>query len=167
MLKFNFKCLFITVINKALFKTMRKLNTLLFTSLLSLNYLHAQIEYNFNDSINFFDKLKKNNSRIYQSPKIEKISSIYFKQTAKKISVFKIQLNTLNNSRKTAKSDSIKFENIFYPEKIEIAYEAPYFKSKTKYYLQKKEAERKLQEIAKYFKNAFILQEEVGIEEFK
>ena len=106
MLKFNFKCLFIIVINKALFKTMRKLNTLLFTSLLSLNYLHAQIEYNSNsnnDSINFFDKLKKNNSRIYQSPKIEKIPSIYFNQTARNISVFKIQLNTLNNSRKSAK----------------------------------------------------------------
>ena len=146
---------------------MRKLNTLLLTSLLSYNCLHAQIEYNFNDSINFFDRLKKNNSRIYQSTKIEKIASIYFKQTTKKISVFKIQLNTLNNSRKTAKNDSIKFEDIFYPEKIEIVYEAPYFKSKTKYYLQKKEAERELQEISKYFKNAFILQEEIKIEELK
>ena len=92
---------------------------------------------------------------------------MYFKQNSKNITVFKIQLNTLNDSRQTAKNDSIKYENIFYPEKVEIVYEAPYFKSKTKHFLQKKDAEKKIQQIRKYFKNAFILKEEIDIEEIQ
>jgi len=158
------------ITNKGGSQSMIKLKIIAFSSMLSINYLCAQNELNsksLNDSTNFFELFNKNILTITQESKIKKIASMYFEQNSKNITVFKIQLNTLNDSRQTAKNDSIKYENIFYPEKVEIVYEAPYFKSKTKHFLQKKDAEKKIQQISKYFKNAFILKEEIDIEEIQ
>tara|TARA_B100001250_G_C19587806_1_gene694995 strand:+ start:191 stop:661 length:471 start_codon:yes stop_codon:yes gene_type:complete len=137
------------------------------------NLLHSQ-NYNLknqvNDSLSFFQFFKKihdTNLNITQSEKIKKITTIYNSIDNKKINVFKIQLNSLNDSRIIAQNDSTKYEKIFYPEKIEIVYETPYFKAKTNFFLNKIDAEKKLKEILKSFKNAFILKESIDIEELR
>ena len=119
----------------------------------------------FNDSITLFDTIKTKNLHIEQSEKIEKMTTIYNTLNGEGISVFKIQLNSLNNSRISAQNDSLKYENLFFPDKIEVVYEAPYFKSKTTYFLRKITAEKKLRIIERKFKNAFIVQETVDIDE--
>ena len=84
----------------------------------------------------------------------------------KNITVFKIQLNTLNDSRKTAKNDSIKYEDIFYLKKWKL-FTKLLILNQNKTFLTKKDAEKKIIEISKYFKNAFILKEEIDIEEIQ
>jgi len=137
------------------------------------NLLYCQnhtIQNNSLDSLNFFQFFQERhdiNLNIIQSEKIEKITTIYNSLDNQRINVFKIQLNSLNDSRIIAQNDSAKYEKIFYPEKIEIVYETPYFKAKTNFFLNKKDAEKKLQEVLKSFKNAFILKESIEIEELR
>ena len=120
---------------------------------------------NLNDSINIFQKISNPNLKLFQDDKIKKLTMTYNLLNDKKISVFKIQLNSLNNSRSIAQKDSIKYEKRFYPEKIEVVYESPYFKTKTNYFLNKTSAEKKLKKIIRYFKNAFIVEEKITIQE--
>ena len=132
------------------------------------NLLYSQSynqKNNFNDSLTLFDKIINQNLKLIQSEKIKKLTTSYNDLNDKKITVFKIQLNSLNDSRSVAQNDATRYEKIFYPEKIKIVYESPYFKAKTDYLLQKIDAEKKLKKIEKYFKNAFILEEKISIEE--
>jgi len=147
---------------------MHKLNklTLLYFIIANLSYSQSQNEkQNFNDSINLFNAIQNKNLNIGQSEKIYKMTTMYNHLNGEHVNVFKIQLNSLNNSRVSAQNDSLKYEKIFFPEKIEIVYEAPNFKSRTTYFLRKIIAEKKLKEIEKKFKNAFIVQETIDITE--
>ena len=147
---------------------MYKLKTLTLLYFIIANLSHSQTQSektNFNDSIDLFSALQSKNLNIKQSKEIDKMTTMYNHLKGADINVFKIQLNSLNNSRFSAQNDSLKYEKIFFPEKIEIAYEAPYFKSKTTYSLRKRIAEKKLKEIEKKFKNAFIVQETITIDE--
>ena len=131
-----------------------------------VNFLYSQnenININSCDSLNLFERIYNANLNIIQSEKIKRITIIYDSQNKSEINVFKIQLNSLNNSRIIAQNDASKYEDLFYPEKVEIVYEAPYFKSKTGCFLQKIEAEKKLIQVLKKFKNAFIVQESINI----
>ena len=119
----------------------------------------------FNDSIALFTIIQNKNLHIEQSEKIEKMTTIYNNLNGEGVNVFKIQLNSLNNSRISAQNDSLKYENLFSPDKIEVVYEAPYFKSKTTYFLRKITAEKKLRAVERKFKNAFIVQETIDVNE--
>ena len=133
-----------------------------------VNFLYSQnenININSYDSLSLFEKIYNTNLELIQSKKIKRITIIYNSKNEPKINIFKIQLNSLNNSRIIAQNDSAKYEDFFYPEKVEIVYEAPYFKSKTGCFLQKMKAEKKLTQVLKKFKNAFIVQESINIEE--
>ncbi len=121
--------------------------------------------HNFNDSIALFDIIQTKNLHIEQSEKIKKMTTIYNNLNGEGVNVFKIQLNSLNNSRISAQNDSLKYENLFFPDKIEVVYEAPYFKSKTTYFLRKITAEKKLKAVERKFKNAFIVQETIDVNE--
>jgi len=120
---------------------------------------------NFNDSIALFDIIQTKNLHIEQSEKIKKMTTIYNNLNGEGVTVFKIQLNSLNNSRISAQNDSLKYENLFFPDKIEVVYEVPYFKSKTTYFLRKITAEKKLRAVERKFKNAFIVQETIEVNE--
>lgn len=120
---------------------------------------------NFNDSIALFDIIQTKNLHIEQSEKIKKMTTIYNNLNGEGVNVFKIQLNSLNNSRISAQNDSLKYENLFFPDKIEVVYEVPYFKSKTTYFLRKITAEKKLRAVERKFKNAFIVQETIEVNE--
>jgi len=119
----------------------------------------------FNDSIALFDIIQTKNLHIEQSEKIKKMTTIYNNLNGEGVNVFKIQLNSLNNSRISAQNDSLKYENLFFPDKIEVVYEVPYFKSKTTYFLRKITAEKKLRAVERKFKNAFIVQETIDVNE--
>tara|TARA_B100000902_G_scaffold294999_1_gene281764 strand:- start:1750 stop:2211 length:462 start_codon:yes stop_codon:yes gene_type:complete len=121
--------------------------------------------HNFNDSIALFDIIQTKNLHIEQSEKIKKMTTIYNNLNGEGVNVFKIQLNSLNNSRISAQNDSLKYENLFFPDKIEVVYEVPYFKSKTTYFLRKITAEKKLKAVERKFKNAFIVQETIDVNE--
>ena len=147
---------------------MYKLKKLVLLYLIITNSLYSQDldeRQKFNDSITLFNEIQNKNLRIEQSQKIEKMTTIYNDLNGEGINVFKIQLNSLNNSRISAQNDSLKYEKLFFPEKIEVVYEVPYFKSKTTYFLRKITAEKKLKEIEKKFKNAFIVQETIDANE--
>ena len=122
---------------------------------------------NLPDSIKIFDKISNKNLYIVQNESIKTLTTTYNYLKDKKIMAFKIQLNSLNDSRTIAKSDSIKYEKIFYPEKIKIVYETPYFKTQTTCFLRKIDAEKKLKKIEKHFRNAFIFKERVDISELQ
>ena len=147
---------------------MYKLKKLVLLYLIITNSLYSQDldeRQKFNDSITLFNEIQNKNLRIEQSQKIEKMTKIYNDLNGEGINVFKIQLNSLNNSRVSAQNDSLKYEKLFFPDKIEVVYEVPYFKSKTTYFLRKITAEKKLKEIEKKFKNAFIVQETIDANE--
>jgi len=147
---------------------MYKLKKLVLLYLIITNSLYSQDldeRQKFNDSITLFNEIQNKNLRIEQSQKIEKMTTIYNDLNGEGINVFKIQLNSLNNSRVSAQNDSLKYEKLFFPDKIEVVYEVPYFKSKTTYFLRKITAEKKLKEIEKKFKNAFIVQETIDANE--
>ena len=147
---------------------MYELKKLVLLYLIITNSLYSQDldeRQKFNDSITLFNEIQNKNLRIEQSQKIEKMTKIYNDLNGEGINVFKIQLNSLNNSRVSAQNDSLKYEKLFFPDKIEVVYEVPYFKSKTTYFLRKITAEKKLKEIEKKFKNAFIVQETIDANE--
>ena len=68
---------------------------------------------NLPDSIKIFDKISNQNLYIVQDESIKTLTTTYNYLKDKKIMVFKIQLNSLNDSRTIAKNDSIKYEKIF------------------------------------------------------
>ena len=147
---------------------MYELKKLVLLYLIITNSLYSQDlneRQKFNDSVTLFNKIESKNLRIEQDQKIEKMTKIYNDLNGEGINVFKIQLNSLNNSRVSAQNDSLKYEKLFFPDKIEVVYEVPYFKSKTTYFLRKITAEKKLKEIEKKFKNAFIVQETIDANE--
>tara|TARA_B100000902_G_scaffold134922_1_gene133298 strand:- start:115 stop:576 length:462 start_codon:yes stop_codon:yes gene_type:complete len=147
---------------------MYELKKLVLLYLIITNSLYSQDlneRQKFNDSVTLFNKIESKNLRIEQGQKIEKMTKIYNDLNGEGINVFKIQLNSLNNSRVSAQNDSLKYEKLFFPDKIEVVYEVPYFKSKTTYFLRKITAEKKLKEIEKKFKNAFIVQETIDANE--
>ena len=147
---------------------MYELKKLVLLYLIITNSLYSQDlneRQKFNDSVTLFNKIESKNLRIEQGQKIEKMTKIYNDLNGEGINVFKIQLNSLNNSRVSAQNDSLKYEKLFFPDKIEVVYEVPYFKSKTTYFLRKITAEKKMTEIEKKFKNAFIVQETIDANE--
>ena len=147
---------------------MYELKKLVLLYLIITNSLYSQDlneRQKFNDSVTLFNEIQSKNLRIEQSQKIEKMTTIYNDLNGEGINVFKIQLNSLNNSRVSAQNDSLKYEKLFFPDKIEVVYEVPYFKSKTTYFLRKITAEKKMKEIEKKFKNAFIVQETIDANE--
>ena len=147
---------------------MHKLKKLALIYFITTNSLYSQnLNENreLNDSNTIFNNVQNKNLQIEQSKKIEKMTTIYNNLKGEGINVFKIQLNSLNNSRISAQNDSLKYEKLFFPDKIEVVYEVPYFKSKTTYFLRKITAEKKLREIERKFKNAFIVQETINVNE--
>tara|TARA_B100000700_G_C14694523_1_gene691548 strand:+ start:130 stop:498 length:369 start_codon:yes stop_codon:yes gene_type:complete len=88
------------------------------------------------------------------------------KYPEQKISIYSIQIKASErpeNILKVKKNYLLKFPS----ENIDELFEAPYFKLIIGYYLDKKQAEKKLKEIKKTFTSAFILKREISIEKFK
>ena len=103
----------------------------------------------------------------YTDQKIETIIENY-KLTEKntKINVYRIQLESSETPRKITKIKN-QYLALFPLEIVEEVFEPPYFKVITGIYLDKKIAEKKLNQIKKRFRSTFIFEEEISIEKFK
>jgi len=103
----------------------------------------------------------------YNDPKIKELITIArVAKNTTKISVYSIQIQASENPEKILKTKK-KYLSKFSNEKIEELFETPYFKLIVGHYLDKKQAEKKLKSIKKYFKSSFVLKREIHIEALK
>jgi len=111
--------------------------------------------------------LQRNTSINYSDPNIKELITIAStKNKTTKLSVYSIQIQATENPEKILKTKK-KYLSKFPEERIDEIFEAPYFKLISGYYLDKKQAEKKLKKIKKQFKSSFVLKREVHINEFK
>ena len=117
--------------------------------------------------LSFLSTAQENIRIKHISPQINDIIKLnQAKQANKKIEVYSIQLKS-SELPETIKKIKNKYSTLFPAELINEVFEPPYFKIITGAYLDPKIAEKKLQEIQKKFKSAFILKRELTIDEFK
>ena len=83
-----------------------------------------------------------------------------------KIIVYRIQL-AANESPDLINGIKRKYLRIFPKENVQEIFEPPYFKAITGAYLDKKNAEKKREEIKKIFKSCFIFEEKISMIDFK
>ena len=112
--------------------------------------------------------LSQENTKIhYVNPEIKTLLEVAKMQNNEaKITVYSIQLKASETPEKIRKIKS-QYHSLFPGEQIDEIFEPPYFKIITGIYLDKKQAENKLQQIKRKFKSAFILKREIGVEKFK
>jgi len=79
------------------------------------------------------------------------------------VSVFRIQIYSGN--RNGSKEAQEHFNEIYPEDKAETSYEQPYFKTKVNVFRTRLDAERTLKNYKKYFKNAFIFEEVIPIDD--
>ena len=108
-----------------------------------------------NVTINYIDSEIKNLIELAQ-----------IKNSNTKIYVYSIQLKASEIPEKITKIKK-KYSSLFPSETIDEIFESPYFKLIIGVYLDKKKAEKKLKEIQKKFKSAFVLRREISVEKFK
>tara|TARA_B100000579_G_scaffold435735_1_gene459755 strand:+ start:277 stop:684 length:408 start_codon:yes stop_codon:yes gene_type:complete len=109
------------------------------------------------------DRIKVN----YSENRIDTLIEKYRKSNHyKKIWVYRIQLESGEKPEKIkhAKDEYLK---IFPLEIVEEVFEPPFFKAITGVFSDKKQAEKKLLEIKKKFKNSFIFQDLISMDVFK
>ncbi len=82
------------------------------------------------------------------------------------ISVYRIQLESASSPEKIKKIKT-KYLKAFPLESVEEIFESPHFKAITGIYSDKKNAEKKLQNIKRIFRSAFIFQEKISMDIFK
>lgn len=117
----------------------------IFITFSSLYYSYSQNEFNLNQNL-FIEK----------SDEIKKIFKTYNSFFEKKINVYKIQLYHNENRYSTWKVKK-KYEELFPNFSADFFYEAPFFKVTTEYFMKKVTAEKKINEIKKYFPDCFII----------
>ena len=83
-----------------------------------------------------------------------------------KINVYSIQLKA-NESPDQIIRIKNKYLALFPLENVDELFEPPYFKAITGIYLDKNKAEKKLKNLKKHFKSAFILKRQISIEKFE
>ena len=111
----------------------------------------------------YFSTAQKNLNIKYENPQIrELIESYKVGQKNKKITVYRIQLSS-NESPEKITWFKDKYKQLFPLENVEEIFEPPYFKAITGIYLDKKIAAKKLAEIKKIFKSAFIFKESIAM----
>ena len=102
----------------------------------------------------------------YMNPEIDRLLKL--SQTIQndiKISTYSIQLKASENPA-IIRSIKNQYKLLFPLEIIDEVFETPYFKIIIGAYLDKKMAEKKLKEIQKKFKSAFILKREISVDRF-
>ena len=83
------------------------------------------------------------------------------RRSSNKVNVFRIQLYSGNRSSSSETKN--RFKKLFPNVLVETSYEQPYFKTKVDALRSRIDAEKTLKIYKKYFKNAFIFEEEVEI----
>ena len=117
--------------------------------------------------ISYCCSAQRNTSINYSDPNIKELITIAStKNKTTKLSVYSIQIQATENPKKILKTKK-KYLSKFPEERIDEIFEAPYFKLISGYYLDKKQAEKKLKKIKKHFRSSFVLKREVHISEFK
>ena len=117
--------------------------------------------------ISYYCSAQRNTSINYSDPNIKELITIAStKNKTNKLSVYSIQIQATENPKKILKTKK-KYLSKFPEERIDEIFEAPYFKLISGHYLDKKLAEKKLNNIKKHFKSSFVLKREVHINEFK
>ena len=111
----------------------------------SFYYSYSQVEFNLNQNL-----------RLEKSDEIKKILKTYNSFFDKKINVYKIQLHHNENRYSTWKVKK-KYEELFPNFSADFFYEAPFFKVTTEHFMYKVTAEKKKDEIKKYFPDCFII----------
>ena len=111
----------------------------------SFYYSYSQVEFNLNQNL-----------LIEKSDEIKKIFKTYNSFFDKKINVYKIQLFHNENRYSTWKMKK-KYEELFPNFSADFFYEAPFFKVTTEHFMYKVTAEKKKDEIKKYFPDCFII----------
>ena len=117
--------------------------------------------------MHFFGFSQEKTTIQYVDPQIEELIEITTKKTTKTtITTYSIQLKA-SESPEIIKKIKNKYKSLFPSEIIDELFEPPYFKIIIGTYLDKKKAEKKLKQIQKKFKSAFVLKRELEIGEFK
>ena len=83
------------------------------------------------------------------------------RRSSNKVNVFRIQLYSGNRSSSSETKN--RFKKLFPNVLVETSYEQPYFKTKVDALRSRIDAEKTLKIYKKYFKNAFIFEEEIEI----
>lgn len=124
---------------------MKKMSLFICLIFSSLYYSYSQVEFNLNQNL-----------LIEESDEIKKIFKTYNSFFDKKINVYKIQLHHNENRYSTWKVKK-KYEELFTNFSADFFYEAPFFKVTTEHFMYKVTAEKKKDEIKKYFPDCFII----------
>lgn len=110
---------------------------------------------------------QENYDFFYKNPQIDTLIQKYkLSKKNTQITVYRIQLESSESLDKVTKITN-KHSRLFPQEEVVEIFEPPYFKAITGIYIDKKHAEKKLQEIREIFKSSFIFQEEINMEDFK
>tara|TARA_Y100000994_G_scaffold245390_1_gene246927 strand:+ start:1023 stop:1424 length:402 start_codon:yes stop_codon:yes gene_type:complete len=117
---------------------------------------------------NFLAISQENHTYVYyHNQQIDTLISQYqVLRKNEKISVFRILLSSNESPEKIQKIKK-NYLNYYPLEIVEEIFEPPYFKAVTGAYLDKKNADKKREEIKKKFKSCFVFQEDISIETFK
>jgi len=124
---------------------MKKMSLFICLIFSSFYYSYSQVEFNLNQNL-----------LIKKSDEIKKIFKTYNSFFDKKINVYKIQLFHNENRYSTWKMKK-KYEELFPNFSADFFYEAPFFKVTTEHFMYKVTAEKKKDEIKKYFPDCFII----------
>ena len=124
---------------------MKKMSLFICLIFSSFYYSYSQVEFNLNQNL-----------LIEESDEIKKIFKTYNSFFDKKINVYKIQLFHNENRYSTWKMKK-KYEELFPNFSADFFYEAPFFKVTTEHFMYKVTAEKKKDEIKKYFPDCFII----------
>ena len=124
---------------------MKKMSLFICLIFSSFYYSYSQVEFNLNQNL-----------LVKKSDEIKKIFKTYNSFFDKKINVYKIQLYHNENRYSTLKVKK-KYEELFPNFSVDFFYEAPFFKVTTDYFMYKVTAEKKKDEIKKYFPDCFII----------
>ena len=115
-----------------------------------------------------FTSFSQNNHIVkYEHQKIDSLIQFYTSlSNNKKITVYRIQLDADESIEKIKKVKK-RFLELSPNYTVEEIFEPPYFKAITGAYLDKKNAEKKIQNIKAIFPSSFIFQDQINIMEFK
>mgnify|MGYP001161466757 CR=1 FL=1 len=117
---------------------------------------------NFDSDYKILEDSSRNVLNFVNSFRIDDLLNKQKRSAEKKIRAYRIQL--FSGLRSGSNQTKIMFKRL-YPEIIvENSYEQPYFKTKVGAFRTRISAEKKLIEFKKYFKSAFIFEEDISID---
>ena len=136
-----------------------KFNLLLFFIIIISIESTAQ---NFDSDYEILEDTSENVLNFVNTFRVDDLLSKKKRSAEKKIRAYRIQL--FSGLRSGSNQTKIIFKKL-YPEIIvENSYEQPYFKTKVGAFRTRMSAEKKLIEFKKYFKSAFIFEEDIAID---